>query len=110
MHLPESFKLDKIYASGVGEHTAAKIVLSYSNGDKSFLVIEEKTEMQNGFDNFKKIDINGTTGYLKPGTAGEGDNTDTMDTDPHWFKNETHYSVMGLISEDEAVKIARSMK
>ncbi|KNY25789.1 DUF4367 domain-containing protein [Pseudobacteroides cellulosolvens] len=108
-YIPGNFKLDKVYASGTEDHVASKITLTYFAGDKSFLIIEEKSEMDYGLTNFNKIDINGTTGYIKPVPLDNGENAG-LDTEIHWFKSGVHYSVMGLITQDEATKIAVSMK
>lgn len=109
-YIPKSFRLETMQAFGYEEQRANKIIFSYFAGEQSFLVIEEKTEIQNGFKNFKTIDINGATGYLKSGIADGGENEDNLDTEVHWFRNGVHYSVSGLITEDEAIKIALSMK
>lgn len=109
-YITGSFKLDKIHASGTDQPTATKIVLEYFTSDKSFLIIQEKSELQNGFVNFKTIDINGTSGYLKPSVSDDDANAEVQDTEVHWFKDGVHYSVMGLITEDEAIKVAISMK
>lgn len=109
-YIPRSFKLETIQALGYDEQRANKIILSYFAGNQSFLIIEEKTEMQNDFKSFNTIDINGATGYLKSGIADGGENEDKLDTEVHWFRNGVHYSVSGPITEDEAIKIALSMK
>jgi len=108
-YIPESFKLDEIYASGFDGHKATKVVLSYLAGDKSFLIIEEKIEVQNEFINFKTIDINGTTGYLKPSVSEGSENSGIPDIELHWYKEGTHYLIAGLITENEAIKIANTM-
>jgi len=109
-HIPENFELDKIQGTGTEDLLANKIVLNYSSGDKLFLVIQEKTIMQLGFVDFKEIEINGTKGYLKPNLLENDKNIKNLDTELHWFKDGIHYSVMGLITEQEAIKIAESMK
>ena len=38
------------------------------------------------------------------------ENEDSINTELHWSKNEVQYSIIGLITQEEAIKIARSMK
>lgn len=106
-YIPEGFNFEKIQALGTDQQSANKVIFSYFKGKQSFLIIEEKTEMQNGLNGFTKIDINGAVGYLKANTSETEDN---LDTEVHWFKDGVHYSVSGLITKDEAIKVALSMK
>lgn len=109
-YIPQNYQLEKISASGAEESMASKIILSYFAGEQSFMIIEEKTEMPIGFSNFEQININGTTGLLKPSGSIGSENEGSMDTELHWFKDGVHYSVAGLITQEEAIKVARSMK
>lgn len=108
-YIPENYKLAEVHASGDG-NTAYKIVLTYFAGERPLLIIEDKTERRLGFAGYKQVDINGTAGYSKPEPAGEESSAGDPDTEVHWFKNGVHYSVFGRITEEEAVKIAASMK
>lgn len=107
-YIPEGFQLTKISATGTKKEIATKVVLSFNSDSQSFLVIEEKSNLQYGFINYKVIEINGTVGHLKPNTLSE-DTNNNLDTELHWLKNGIHYSVVGLISDDEAIKVAESM-
>lgn len=109
-YIPQNYRLEKINASGAEERKASKIILSYFTGEQSFMIIEETTETLIGFSDFEKIDINGITGLLKPSESIDSENADSLDTELHWFNGEVHYSVAGLITQEEAIKIARSMK
>ncbi len=104
--IPEDFELEQVYAEGSNDKEVTKVVISYLSGDKSFLIIEEKTDLQSGLMNFQAVDINGTKGYSKPYIEGG----EIPDAEIHWFKDGIHYSVCGLITEEEAINIARSMK
>lgn len=117
--IPEGFTQGTIYASGMDSFEAEKVVLCYAAGDRSFMIIEQKSSEKGEFLNFKTVNINGTEGYLKPETrdsVGLPKNgrkeagTEITDTELHWFKDDVHYSVSGLITQEDAIKVARSMK
>lgn len=101
-YIPKSFQREGIQAFGQDEQNADKIILNYFDGTQSFLIIEEKIEKPNSFTGYKSIDINDTNGYVK--------NESKLDTEVHWYKEGVHYSVAGQISEEEAIKVALSMK
>jgi hypothetical protein len=106
--LPEGFRLESIHAYGEkGE--ASQIILAYASEDKSFLVIEEKTETRLQVENARKVELQGETGYLNPGFP-QDQQPDPVMNELHWYVNNVHYSVGGLISEQETVEIALSMK
>jgi len=106
----EGFRLDKIYAAGYEVRTADKIILNYSAGDRSYLIIEEKTVLQGLFEGFETVDINGSTGYIKPDASDDSGSSDIPDTELHWYQGGVHYSVAGIITRDEAISVAVSMK
>ena len=109
-YIPEDYELEKINASGFEEGKAYKIILNYFSGDKSFMIIQEKGQVENKFGNYEEIDINGTIGFLNKNISTEGENEDSMNIELHWFKDEVHYLISGLITQEDAIKIARSMK
>ena len=109
-YIPQDYKLDQINASGFEEEKASKIVISYFSRDQSFIIIQEKTQIESEFDNYEKVDINGTIGLLKSNASIDMENEDSINTELHWSKNEIQYSIIGLITKEEAIKIARSMK
>ena len=84
--------------------------LDYFSGDKSFMIIQEKGQVENKFANYEEFDINGTIGFLNKNISTEGENEDSMNIELHWFKDEVHYLISGLITQEDAIKIARSMK
>ena len=109
-YIPQDYKLDQINASGFEEEKASKIVISNFSRDQSFIIIQEKTQIESEFDNYEKVDINGTIGLLKSNASIDMENEDSINTELHWSKNEIQYSIIGLITKEEAIKIARSMK
>ncbi len=98
-YIPEGFKLEEILASGYKGEMADKIILNYVKEELSFSITEETKALEDEFSGYKKIDINGVSGYLKE----DG-------TEVHWFLDGVHYSVAGHISSDEALRVAASMK
>lgn len=128
-YLPGGFSLETISAAGQDSANAERVLLSYISDDRSFLIIEQKSQETSEFQNYKKVDINGITGFMKTGrTNNEGtaeiqgapDPNTTVEpagtgvgfvnTEVHWFKDQIYYFVSGAISEKETLDIARSMK
>lgn len=106
--LPQGFTLESIYAYGE-KNEASQIILTYVSGEKSFLVMEEKIETREQFENARKVELRGETGYLNPGVA-QGESEDKPLNELHWYVNKVHYTIGGLISQQETVEIALSMK
>lgn len=74
------------------------------------MIIQEKEQMESEFINYKQVDINGTIGFLKTNILTDREDEDIMNIELHWFKDEVHYSIIGLITQEDAIEIARSMK
>lgn len=109
-YIPQDYELEKINASGFEEGKANKIILNYFSGDKSFMIIQEKRQIENEFVNYEEIDINGAIGFLNKNISKDRKNEDSMNIELHWFKNQVHYLINGLITQEDAIKVARSMK
>lgn len=109
-YIPQDYELEKINAYGSEEGKAYKIILNYFLEDKSFMIIQEKGQMENEFVNYEEIDINGAIGFLNKNISEDRKNEDSMNIELHWFKNEVHYLINGLITQEDAIKVARSMK
>jgi hypothetical protein len=105
--IPEGFEKGEILASGRDTNSADRIILSYATKkDHSFLISEEKSaSAAENFQDFRKVDIDGTTGYARSERTGEVEMAEV-----HWFKNRVHYTVAGAISEEEAIETAGSMR
>lgn len=115
--IPEGFKIGGISASGKVTGSADKIILNYIANDRSFMIIEEKAETaEGGFDNYRTVDINGVTGYIKsgagvePGKTAGNEDIEVSEAEIRWFENGVRYAVTGLITEAEALDITLSMK
>jgi hypothetical protein len=101
---PESFELERIHGLRNEMNEVSKVILTYHSNELIYSVIIERTELQNIPLGFEVIDINGVRAYLK---KVEGD---VLDAELHWYINDVHYRVSGLISTEETIKIAQSFK
>lgn len=109
-YIPEDYNIEEITASGFEEGNASKIIINYFLENKFFLIIQEKIQIENEFVNYEKVDINGTIGLLKENILISNKYEDTINTELYWSKDGINYSVTGLITQEDAIKIARSMK
>lgn len=100
-YVPNDFTLERIQASGINMDDPTKLVLTYQSAERSYIVIAEKTVLYYEPLNYEEVDINGMTGYLKK----EG-----VDVELIWSHKGFQYMVGGLISSEEAIKIASSFK
>lgn len=109
-YIPEGFILNSIEGTVKGGQKADRVVLNYSSGEVSFVITEERNSVGYEFPDFKAVDINGITGYVKTDRSKTEGQTGQQHTELHWTGNESRYSVVGQISEELAINIARSMK
>lgn len=101
-YTPAGFSLESVSVSGEEEYRAA--VLSFSDGKWSYAITEEKAQSTLGFEGYKSTDINGRQGYVK------SEDGELPYTEVHWTEEGVRCAVTGSISEEEALKVARSMK
>jgi hypothetical protein len=101
-YAPPGFTLDSVSVSGEGEYARAELV--FTDGKRAYLITEEKTPLSLTFEGYKSVDINGRQGYVKS-NGGE-----LPYTEVHWTEQGVHYAVTGSISEEDAIKVAISMK
>jgi hypothetical protein len=97
----KEFKLDKIQAKGISKEEVNQIVFTYFSNSNSYLVIIKKDSFENKPFGFEKVDLNGVTGYLK---------TEETNVELQWNEKGFQYMVGGLITGEEAIKIAKSFK
>lgn len=100
---PEGFSMQGIDV--ISESGYVFVTIQFSDGVRSYLIIEEKTQMPLKFEGYEITDVNGTQGHLKSSVAGG-----ITETEVHWIKDGVHYTIMGELSDNEALDIARSMK
>lgn len=109
-YIPEDYDIEEITASGLEEGNASKIIINYFLESKSFFIIQEKIQIENELVNYEKVDINGTIGLLKENILISNKYENTINTELYWSRDGIHYSITGLITQEDAIKIARSMK
>lgn len=99
-YIPEGFQPADIYASGAVSERTDSVVLNYLGGDRSFHIMEQRSEEAWKFPGFEMIDINGTDGFV---------NSLEQFTEVYWYADGVQYSVSGILTRDEAIMTARAM-
>ncbi len=99
-YTPENYILDSIHINGPKKE---KVIFTYIFKERSYLVIIEKKTVQNKPIGYEIVEINGTNAYLKTEESAEN-----MLTELYWYSGDYHYMINGLISSEEAVKVAKS--
>lgn len=103
--IPDEYGQADIYASGNEIGQADRVVISYSTEEHLFEIIEEKTNDTVEFADFEEVDINGVKGYLMSEDMG----TETYYTQLCWTDNGIMYTIVGSLTRQEAIEIARAM-
>lgn len=101
-YVPEGFSMQQ--TDVINENGYVYLTLQFTDRERSYLIIEEKTQIPLEFEDYKAADVNGIQAYIISASGGE------LQTEVHWIIGGVHYAVMGQISEEEALSIARSMK
>ena len=109
-YIPENYELHVITAYGNEKNTAEKVELSYSFGEQTLLITQEKSQLQDGLSEYSSITINGIPGYIKSSYNTMNSNKDNQYTELLWYNNGVHYSISGYIDEEKALKVAEAMK
>lgn len=104
-YTPEGFELDRIQANGVENEKAHQVVLTYSSNEQTYIAIIQKTIERFEPQGFEHVDINGAKGYLK--TEGSAE---SLNTELQWYEGDYHYMVSGVLTPEEAIKVATSFK
>ena len=74
------------------------------------MITQDKTQIKNEYVNYENVDINGSVGLLNINKSIDSENEDSMNIELYWSKNNIYYSIKGSITQEEAIKIAKSMK
>ncbi|WP_071394697.1 hypothetical protein [Bacillus tuaregi] len=105
-YIPEPFTIGEIHASGPNQGEANQVVITNIFEDQSYLVIIEKLiPGLNESQGFEQVDINGVNGLMRT-----EDGNDYMDTEVRWVLDDYQYLVIGALSPEEALKVARSFE
>lgn len=104
-YVPKGFELQGIQAISSKSDEVMTISIFYAKGDKSLVITIEKDGMFKDFSSYSDADINGTPAHLKSLKDVGQENAEIR-----WFVSNVLYTVEGTLSEDEALKVARSLK
>jgi hypothetical protein len=109
-YIPLNFMLEEVFVPTDKDKDNQEVKLSYSNADKSFSIIASKASFEQVMGVGKSVDINGVSAQLiekenKPSFAETAQVSKIT-----WSINNILYTIDGNISEEEAIKIAKSMK
>lgn len=109
-YLPKGFSLHQISVTGPKE-AATEAVFSYTAAERSFGLFANKSGKANKPQHFDKtVDVNGTVGYLIAGVPSQDEGVTIPNVKLHWYTDDTHFMISGLVSAEEALRIARSME
>lgn len=112
-YIPDDYKPGQINASGADTKNAVKVVISYSSGKHTFTINEQKESGEANdpelFKDYHKVKVGGSDGYVKTAATGGSSASGTANTEVHWFKNDTHYSVTGELTQEDALMTAELM-
>ncbi|GAA0330538.1 hypothetical protein GCM10008967_21300 [Bacillus carboniphilus] len=100
-YVPTGFELERIHTLSVNNQQQKKVIFTYVSDEQSYLIIAEITEQELYFPSSQQVEINGITAYV----SGSD-----YDSELHFDKDNIHYMISGLISQEEAVKIAEGLK
>lgn len=100
-YIPEGYQRTEIQTTGMEKDTATRVIFSYTSGDKVFTLMEDMRQAGFSFDTFESIQVNGVDGFVNvmPGL-----------TELYWLKDGIQFSIVGPITQEEAMKVAESLK
>lgn len=109
-YIPEGYELTEIRVPRSEEFVGQGIRLEYSN-QRYYVMISQRTDlMDDGGEGYKSVDINGITGYMRITRPEPGDNISNGYVSLEWKSGDIQYLVQGDVSEEEAIKIAKSLR
>jgi Domain of unknown function (DUF4367) len=104
-YLPNGFKLIEIYGVSNPDNGTRNLWIVYGAQDKSFTICVDGSSQWEIYDEYMEIEINKIRGYMRSYKDNFNENAELR-----WFVNENLYTVEGAISEEDAVRVARSLK
>jgi hypothetical protein len=109
-YIPQEYKLKEIIAAGPAADNVIAIMMEFDSNGRSFMITQDKgvTKKVNS-GNSKEVDINGVTASVDSTSFNNGETT-IYSTTVRWYVNDFMYAVQGSISEEEAIKVAQSLK
>lgn len=100
-YIPEGYELVGLQAIGMDEDEATRVHFNYQSGEKPLTLTADTTEPAFNMDAFEDVEVNGATGHILAQTGL---------TELYWAADGVTYSIVGPVSEEEALKIAESMQ
>lgn len=104
-YIPDRFELEAIFALGEKASENVRVEFTYSSGTEVFMIIQNKLNETPPFFG-EQIEINGNKGYINSRQL----NSEMEWTQLSWFSDEIYVLLSGEISEEEAIKVAKSLK
>ncbi|MEG0771755.1 DUF4367 domain-containing protein [Clostridium sp.] len=104
-YLPNGFKLKEIHGVSNNDTETRNLWIEYFAQDKILVISVEGNTMWKSTEEYRIVDINGIKGYIKSFRNNLNESAELR-----WFIGERLYTIEGTISEEEAIKVARSLK
>jgi uncharacterized protein (DUF736 family) len=103
--LPKGFKLKGIQGISNDNNKIRNLWLEYVSGDHTFVISVERNRVWDSFEGYRDVDINGITGHIISYKDSSIESAELR-----WFLGKDLYTIEGAISEDMALKVAKSLK
>lgn len=99
--VPDSFSLARIEATGMEEQVKTQVVFFYQSADGEFTYAADRKEAVIPLEFFQPIEVNGADGYVfaQPNL-----------TELYWLQDGIQYSIVGALTEEEALAVAASLQ
>jgi hypothetical protein len=104
-YLPKGFKLKGIQGVSNDDSKTRNIWLEYTSGDRTFVISIEQNSPWGSFEGYRSVGINDMEGYIKAYKDSSFEASELR-----WFSGKDLYTIEGAISEEDALKIAQSLK
>jgi hypothetical protein len=99
-YIPKAYVNNRIEAFNITEDGTSKVIFTYEADTKNYILSVEKNASLEPFMNDEKIEINDVTGYIF---------SDANITTLSWLIDDNLYSINGILSREETLKVARSI-
>jgi hypothetical protein len=100
-YIPKAYVNNRIEAFSITKDGASKVLFSYATNTSSYILSAEKNVSLEPFMNDEKIEINNVTGYIHSDAH--------IGTTLYWLIDDNLYSITGMLSREETLKVARSI-
>jgi hypothetical protein len=105
-YVPEPFEMETIVAiKRNGEEVPYQLNVTFVDKERAIVVQIIKNEFRGQLEGFEKADLGGITGQIK--TEGS---LPAINTELHWYREQVHYKISGVLTAKEAIQMAKSFK